>query len=525
VEQGRPETPDHDGDLLVEPPLESWAGSASQAAAAVESWRFTVAGTDARVLRALARAEAIERARTFSERLGVALHGVPDTPTLIVATGHQPEIYHPGVWVKDFLLERAAQDAGAAAIDLVVDSDGFDSVGVHVPCMDEGVRACHAELAIGTAGACFACAPVPSAEDLHRFRADGERHLATLADPAPARRFGRFCDGMEAAAVGARNVAELVTIARRRYEAPAGTGYLELPVTSMAASRAFATFVVHLALNARAFALAYNGALSAYRTANGTRNPAQPFPDLAIGETDVELPLWSLFAARTGVRVRAGAVPALIDESGVVLCDLGADPAIAVERLLDAGLSIAPKALALTLFTRMFVSDLFIHGVGGAAYDTVTDDVARSFFGVEPPPFVVASLTLLLPLGEHVTGDDEVAEAAMALNRLAQNPDQMLSDVEFASAEDAARAADLADEKSALVASISRPDADKKQVGMRIREVNAKLAALLEPKAVELRARLARVTALRDASAVLTDRTYPFCLFDPLDVAERVRAV
>jgi hypothetical protein len=498
---------------------------ASRAAEAILAWDFAVAGTDARALRALARAEAIERARAFSGRLGVALRDVPDSPPLIVATGHQPELYHPGVWAKDFLLERAAEAAGATALDLVVDSDAFDSVGIHVPCTDAGVRVCRTELAAGAPGGCFACTPVPSAESLRRFRADGATHLATLADPSPARRFDRFCDDLDSTAPDARSLAELVTTARRRYEAPTGTGYLELPVTAMTASRAFATFVVHLALNARAFAQDYNGALSAYRAANGTRNPAQPFPDLAIDDAVVELPLWSLSSGRTGVRVRPGEVPALLDEAGATLCELDTDPAAAVERLLGAGLSIAPKALALTLFTRMFVSDLFIHGVGGAAYDRVTDDVARSFFGVEAPPFVVASMTLFLPLGEHVTGDDEVAEAAMALNRLAQNPDQILSDVDFASAEDAARAADLAAEKRSLVGSISQPGADKKQVGARIREVNAELAALLEPKAAELRERLAHVTALRDASAVLTDRTYPFCLFDPLDVAARVRAV
>ena len=41
--------------------------------------------------------------------------------------------------------------------------------------------------------------------------------------------------------------------------------------------------------------------------------------------------------------------------------------------LQASGTPIAPKALALTLFARMFVCDLFIHGVGGGRYDRVTD--------------------------------------------------------------------------------------------------------------------------------------------------------
>ena len=51
-----------------------------------------------------------------------------------MATGHQPELYHPGVWIKDFLLQRLAEETGATALDVVVDSDGFETVAVTSPC-------------------------------------------------------------------------------------------------------------------------------------------------------------------------------------------------------------------------------------------------------------------------------------------------------------------------------------------------------------------------------------------------------
>ena len=31
------------------------------------------------------------------------------------------------------------------------------------------------------------------------------------------------------------------------------------------------------------------------------------------------------------------------------------------------------------------LSDLFIHGIGGAKYDELTDEIIRRFFGIEPP--------------------------------------------------------------------------------------------------------------------------------------------
>lgn len=515
-------TPAGHGELLLQPAYESWAPLAREAAAATATWNFDVAGTGAREFRALARREAVERAREFSARLGVPLADVADAPELLVVTGHQPEIYHPGVWVKDFLLQRLADETGAAAIDLVVDSDGFDTLGIHSPCLRPDVRVCHAYLAVGVQDGCYACAPVPSADDLRRFRLAGVEQLSTLPAPSVPRHFERFCDGLEAAAAEAHNLAELVTMARRRYEAPAGTAYLELPVTSMSGSRSFATFVAHLAFEGAAFAAAYNGSLAAYRERTGTRSAAQPFPDLEAVGGAIELPLWCLDGGRRTVWVRTGAEPALVADDDV-LCELGSDPAAAVDRILASDVALAPKALALTLFTRMFVADLFIHGVGGGRYDQVTDDVARRYFGVDAPAFVVASLTVYLPLGGHVVSDEEVEEVAMALNRLTHNPDQMLAEVEFETVEEAERAEALVTEKKRLVAQIAEPGADKKSVGARIREVNADLAGLLAPIKEELSERQDHLMQLRDARGILTDRTYPFCFWEPTEIADKAR--
>ncbi len=247
-----------------------------------------------------------------------------------MATGHQPEFYHPGVWIKDFLLQRLAEAASATALDFVVDSDGFQTLGVSSPCMTPGVRRCQQYLAVGSANGWYASAPVPSERDLSDFCAAADSMLASLPAPAVRRHFAAFCGDLEAAVPRAADLAEFVTIARRRYEEPAGSDYLELPVTRLAASVAFRTFVVDLALNADRFAAAYNAELAEYRMVNKTRSPAQPFPDLATIDGAVELPLWLL--AKTG-RTSVFARPAadggtlLEDADRTPIASLPADPA------------------------------------------------------------------------------------------------------------------------------------------------------------------------------------------------------
>jgi hypothetical protein len=507
--------------VLLEPSFDRWEALARDNAAAAALWNFEVAGTDARELRSLARAEALVSAQQYCARLGIPARRVDGVPDLVVVTGHQPELYHPGVWAKDFLLQLFADQTGAVAIDVVVDSDGFDAVGIRTPCMRPDPALCSVDLSVGTKDGCFACAEAPTIEAIREFGRAGADALATLPSDVPLRNFERFRADLEAAAPVARNLAELVTLARRRYESAAGTDYLELPITTIARSRAFASFVAHIALDARRFAGAYNLALAEYRRRTGTRSAAQPFPDLAIEADAVELPLWVVGATRHTVWVSTSGEPALVAD-GRVLCELGADPATAAETLVASSVALAPKALALTLFTRMFVADLFIHGVGGGRYDQVTDDVVNRYFGVDAPSFMVASATMLLPLGIPVVADAEIEEASMALNRLEHNPDQLLGGMSFDSAADADRAAALVAEKGTLVEEITRPDADKKATGARIRAVNAELATLLEPVRLELTERVARLEQSRDARDILIDRTYPFCLWDPAEMAGTV---
>jgi len=62
------------------------------------------------------------------------------------------------------------------------------------------------------------------------------------------------------------------------------------------------------------------------------------------------------------------------------------------------GLKVRSRALTTTLFARVCLGDLFMHGLGGGKYDELTDDLIRRFFGLEPPGYLVLTGTLRLPL-------------------------------------------------------------------------------------------------------------------------------
>ncbi len=51
----------------------------------------------------------------------------------IVMAGHQPTLFHPGVWLKNFALDKVAADSNALPINLIVDNDAAPAPVVGVP--------------------------------------------------------------------------------------------------------------------------------------------------------------------------------------------------------------------------------------------------------------------------------------------------------------------------------------------------------------------------------------------------------
>jgi hypothetical protein len=512
--------PSGHGELVTEPPLDEWANLARHNATAADAWEFEVAGVPVRELRVQARRTLLETAAAATARMG--LDAATPGPGPIIMTGHQPDLYHAGIWIKDFLVQRVAEETGGTGVDVVVDTDSFDWVGMTAPCLDPGISRCRQYLAIGGRDSCYACTPVPSPEHLEDFCSSTAAVLESLPAPAIGHHFATFCNALRQSVPHSRTLSEFVTGARRRFEGDA-TSYLELPVTEAARTYPFRRFAVDILLGAERFARAHNDELAEYRALNRIRSEAQPFPDLETAHSRIEVPFWILGErGRVAAYTRSTAAGVeLHDVHGpVTLLPHDADAAVAA--LEASGVALVPRALTLTLFVRTFLADLFIHGIGGDRYDRITDALAERLWGVRLPPFVVASLTMYLPLGAAAVSDEDLSAIDRRLHRLAHNPDEVLGEMAFDSISEQRAAVALAEEKRALVAAISKPGADRKELGARIRSVNEQLSALVEPLVESLTSRREALERQRRDAEVLTDRTYPFCLWSPAEVADKV---
>ena len=57
-----------------------------------------------------------------------SIDGVP-----FLLSGHQPELFHPGVWYKNFVLGSLARKLDGVGIHLLIDSDTCRSASIRVP--------------------------------------------------------------------------------------------------------------------------------------------------------------------------------------------------------------------------------------------------------------------------------------------------------------------------------------------------------------------------------------------------------
>lgn len=461
----------------------------------------------------------------------------------VILAGHQPEFIHPGVWAKHPAVRRVAELVDGVARYLLVDSDVPHQLVLAWPADDQGrLRRAWAPAPGSAVGLAFERYPAVPADTWRAFFDAIPQNSPTALSPfadafiqAGPATDGRAADYVSRWIAGIRAVETELGMQSPEYLSVAGifSGRSEI-------SPAAAAFTAHLLLTAERFAVAYNDALAAYRRRRGLRGRQHPIPDLHTNTYVIELPFWivsagsprkRLFVSRpSGGKVLLYAASdrdltdSNVNRSGEQWQPIAEFPIAKLrevpESLLqpsEGAFGIRPRALALTLFARLVVSDLFIHGIGGAKYDQITDALIQSYFGIEPPAFACVSATLRLPLTLHDVSRSDARRARNRLRDVRFNPQRYLDgspdDRTAALLEDRAAAIRVSD---MLRAGASRDRTARRNAYEQIRRANQ---ALLESSPAfdnQLRAHAMHVEAQLAHNEIAGSREWFFAL-QPMD--------
>jgi hypothetical protein len=316
----------------------------------------------------------------------------------LVATGHQTELYHPGVWVKDAAINAIAERVGGVGYHFAVDTDQPKHLSVRwpgsaIPITDDP------EIASANWSGLLA-APTPA--HLQRIAvaltaASSEWNFTPL--------LGQVLNSLRKSSLENMGLSAAVTAAQHELDWSLGLTHHAMLVSPLLFSQTYLIFVHHVLSRAGEFAADYNAALAEYRIEAGITSLMRPMPDLHVTPNAVEVPFW-LDDLATGTRARAEVRRS--GQSWVIAARGGefelrpdgeaGSVAAELERWLRTHqLRFSPRALTLTTFLRLLVVDQFVHGIGGGRYDQVTDRLLVSHFQIDPPRFAIATGTLYFP--------------------------------------------------------------------------------------------------------------------------------
>ncbi|HEX6986011.1 MAG TPA: hypothetical protein VF170_11580, partial [Planctomycetaceae bacterium] len=312
-----------------------------------------------------------------------------------------------------------------------------------------------------------------------------------------------------------------------------GLHNLELPMSRLCESDPFLWVAGHVLAQLPGFVDVYNGVLREYRRLYRLKSRNHPVPPLEQRDEWLEAPFWvwrdDAPHRRRVFAMSSGRQTVLADDAGRVFAtlplssEMDACCAVEVLRALPSqGVRLRSRALTTTLFARLFLADTFVHGIGGAKYDEMTDRIVARFFGLPAPAYATVSASLYLPFAEpfDVTAEDERRLVGL-LRDLEQNPQRHLT-----------RGVDprvdrLLDEKADLVAEqdaawsvrgLSKSERRRRSAAnarrfARLHEVTAQLAAFTGRQREHVRRELAAVRASSKANRVLTSREFSFVLY------------
>ena len=501
-----------------------------------------------RRLRSLAREQAViaskkymsDYAPTLAESIVI---GESNHKPLVLG-GHQPELFHPGVWFKNFLMSEIGKHASSISLQVIIDHDVARSDSLRVP----GTSSAMSKPAFTDFAQRSISLPI---REISQPRMPWHATLTRHLDPAT---WSKTIDsvaqsmadcGLSQPLLFSRrailahflsnntNVGDAFSKFRHRIEMENGVLNIEVPIGHLCDDSAFGYFVRHCVIHAEALWTSYNDCRDAYRTRHRIRNQAQPVLELQKRDNSHELPFW-IYRSKGEAVVERKRLWVCKQRNRMLLCDhpdaerrtvavempsSEEELPIAWNAFVQSGICIRPRALMTTLYLRCFVADLFIHGIGGATYDELTDDIMRHWLDIVPPTFLTSSATLHLPFfaNSEIKAIDPSANGTAIereLQLMRSVPERFL-DHSIESERD------LFERHATMIANIPMRGG-KRQWHLETAQLKQRIETAIEPKKQTVLAKLQAFQRTSQQNKILKSREYSFVLFKEQDVVGRL---
>lgn len=459
-------------DYIVRPALDEWASLLKQQPSITKFLDQSIPSDLSKRIRAEMFQAAQQYTADWPEK-NVAYQ--QDRP--IIAFGHQPVVYHPGLLSKHEKLLEFTKATAANGLEIIIDTDQGPPVAIRYPRL-RGRDWTVEQFTVATQAGLYLSQSV----------------AINAADSSwlPNEKLSDFIDALKR--YGGQPVAQ--ALPRLRHEFLNDQNSAVIALSELMRLPSIRQLVDLILVKPKELVETYNQTLHDFRLCHKIKNAANPFPNLKSDEHSLELPFWIIDSQANSreelfFNLASGQFNQNLNER---------------ERFF-----LAPRGMLTTFILRTFCCDLFIHGLGGEKYDPATELFAERSSVGKIAPFVVVSFNsyLLADQAQELHELDDLLarqreiynHAEVALNLLEndaarQQLQELLGNLK------GVRERLIAGKKSGQ--SVAAIQAELSQLNLEIRELLDKF--LFNPAQ-------SRLNALEPSRAALTARDFSYFLF------------
>ena len=499
-----------------------------------KNYSFTIINQPFQTIRKNSKKRVVQRALKYSKIFDSDIEKKIDSSyQFIIQTGHQPVFFHPGIWIKNIFLNEILKSHPfdkSLGLNIILDNDSCQKLSFYLPVLSNlgNLRMEKLNFLPTFPNLPFEECPIPSLQQIREFSEKVTRMIGTLNNKTILNHFIYFSQCMEKSfhlsiqKYENSNLGGFLGLSRRLYENEINPNYLELPFSQVCNSDEFLSFFLEIIQNIESFSRIYNNKLDEHRKLFKIKNIIDPSPNLILKENLIETPFWIWKDGKSRKKLFI-----LNEQDKMYLYnDLygkiffikkdGIKSFSCLKNVLkDKRLKIRPKVLILSLYNRLFVSDVFIHGLGGTKYDQVTNEIIKEFFKVEPPHFLTISATLLLDLKSCYSSSQSIISLLKKkLRDLEYNPERFFSDINLLE-KDKFQIKKAVKQKIELVKEIKEtilPE-DKRKISEEIYYINKAISEKLIPLQIKLKKKIIVEEDKKKQLKICNFREFPFCLF------------
>ncbi len=441
---------------------------------------------------------------SFRRELNAKYH--PNAP--VIATGHQPIFYYPGILFKDYLAGKLAKETGGTALNFVVDSDE-GSIEIPIPYL-KGQDLAKTQVALKTQPETVFSEFKPSFDEIKGFFDAIERNLYTLNGNGESIRksFQHYKKAFMEKFKATGDFVQTTQGLRSAFDKELGINIIDIRISELSNTHPYNLFILYIIRQIREYKLHFNKAIDELTNKN-----FQPVKKLTKTNEGYELPFWLL--------KNGGRHPVFVDqETGqIIIRSPEAKEKISISansssekqaEELRQKVTLYPKAPTLTFMIRIFFSDLFIHGSGAVDYEKINNRFLQSFFQINVPlKFISASGNIYLPLEADLPDMKELKQNYEQLKKwkkeYKRNPEDLLS---------AETAEKYKTQKKNLACQMKEAEPQKrKEIHNQMEKLNEEIRIHLAEDFEENETLLTHYGKILDKKHIYMERKYPYFLY------------